>query len=273
MYVDMFQVRHSEAIIYRQWIGARKPPKKESLLALNQSSTYSGTVTSGSVKRMRKAISLLIQKSPVRKIFNPVVNKTHDFSIGFVTLTLADQGKDTALDVYKKCLAPWLKWARYKGMRDYVWKAELQKRGTLHYHIAINVFLHYQIIQDKWNYYQKKAGYLDDFAMRHKHFRPNSVDIHAVQKVGNVEAYITKYLIKGGGGKIKGKIWDCSKELKAAKYYTTELSYKNLDLMRMYCTKEIIGEHSTIFRLPPGKPGLILDRTQMKEYRSHLLNI
>jgi hypothetical protein len=225
------------------------------------------------VKRMRKAVSLLVQLSPKRRIFNPVINKSHDFSVGFVTLTVADQGKDDASQVYKKCLAPWLKWAKYRGVNHYVWKAELQKRGTIHYHIAVNVFLHYQLIRDKWNQCQKKAGYLNSYAKKHGHFRPNSTDVHAIHKINNVEAYLTKYIVKGVGGSIAGKVWDCSRSLKSAKYYSTELTPKNLDLMRTYCSKEIVGEYSTIYRLPPSQPQLILDSVQMVEYRNHLLNI
>lgn len=266
-------MRHSEAMIYRQWIGPRKPPKPEHLKKLLEAKAYTGQVTAAVVKRMRRAISLLVQLSPKRKIYNPVSGRHHDFTVGFTTLTVADQLKDSAADVYKKCMAPWLKWARYRGMKHYVWKAELQKRGTIHYHIATNVFMHYQLVRDKWNIYQKKAGYLGKYAAVNGHFRPNSTDVHAVRKVGNIEAYLTKYLVKGGGGEINGKVWDCSTGLKSSKYFSTELTWRNLDQLRTYSKKEIVGEHSTIFRVPPGKPTLILDPVQLSEYQSHLLAI
>ncbi len=273
MYIDILQIRHSEALVYQQWIGARMPPKQTQIDALLKAKAYSGTVTDAAAKRMRKAISLLIQKSPRRKIFNPVSNTHHQFSIGFVTLTLVDQGKDSIKEVYKKCLAPFLKWLRYTGVTDYVWKAELQVRGTVHYHIAVNKFIHYQILRDKWNLYQKKAGYLDKYAKKHKHFRPNSTDVHAIGKVDKIEAYLCKYLMKGGSGAVNGKVWDCSRNLKDAKYFSTELTYQNVDKLRTYCRKEINGEYSTIFTLPQGKPNLVLDRLQMSEYRKHLLAI
>lgn len=273
MYVDMMQMRHAEAMIYREWRGPRYPPKEKQLQALAAASTYSGQMTRAVVKRLRKAISLLIQKSPKRRIFNPVINRSHDFSIGFVTLTVADQGRDNEADVYSKCLEPWLKWARYRGMKDYVWKAELQERGTVHYHIAVNVFMHYQLIRDKWNLYQKKAGYLDKFAGENGHFRPNSTDVHAVHQVDNIEAYLCKYMVKDGIGEIAGKVWDCSKGLKKAKYFATELTPDNLDKVRMYCTAEITGEYSTVFRLPQGQAKLVFDKVQMREYRKHLLSI
>lgn len=273
MYLDTLQIRHSEALIYQQWNGTRHPPKERQLEALASSEKYSGQITKGNIKRMRKAISLLIQKSPVRRIFNTVSNRFHDFSIGFMTLTIADQRNDSASDVYKKCLAPFLKWLRYRGVKDYVWKAELQERGTLHYHIAINEFVHYQFIRDKWNIYQKKAGYLNNFAKQYGHFKPNSTDIHAIQKINNVEAYLTKYLIKEGGGKIDSKIWDCSTNLKKAKYFATELTWRNLEELRKYSTSEKIGEHCTVFRMPAGKAKIVLDSWQMNLYQNHILNI
>lgn len=273
MYVDVLQIRNAEALIFRQWMGPRYPPKPDRADKMLSVGSYSGELKPAAIKRLRKAISLLIQCSPPRVIFNPVINKSHKFSIGFITLTVADQGRADEADVYKMCLAPWLKWARYKGMTSYVWKAELQQRGAIHYHIATNTFMHYQLIRDKWNVYQKKAGFLDSYAKVNGHFRPNSTDVHSIHKVGNIEAYLTKYLVKDGGGKIAGKTWDCSRNLKQAKYFSTELTPSNLDNLRTYCTAEIIGEHSTIFRLPQGQARLILDSVQIREYRKHLAAI
>lgn len=272
MYIPQLQVRANECIVYDYWAGPRKPHGQKKLFEGQKA--YSGKVTKGSEKRLRKAISLLVQKSPKRRIWNPVIYKHHDFRIGFVTLTIADQGNDTAADVYKKALAPFLRNFRAKGMQDYVWKAELQERGTLHYHIAVNQFIHYQEIQDYWNKKQKAAGYLQKFGQVHGHFRPNSVDIHSIRKVSNIEGYLTKYMCKTDGDKgIVGKVWDASRNLKVNPYYTTELTPNNLHKLRAIARREVVTDNCAIFRLPPDSHKYILDPVQLGGYNSYILSL
>jgi len=207
-------------------------------------------------------------------IYNPVTEGRHRFRIGFVTLTVAEQGKDNAKDVYQNCLAPWLRWARRAGMADYVWKAELQQRGALHYHIATNQFLHWKDVRDTWNKYQRRSGYLGNFARKHGHYHANSTDVHAMRKVKNIERYLTKYMKKGiGDARIKGKTWDASTNLKKAKYFATEMTPSNLSKLRSICQAEKIGEFATIYRIPQDSAAAVLDKYQQQEYYSHIKNL
>lgn len=234
---------------------------------------YSGRVTNGAVKRMKRCISILVQKSPRRYIWNPVAGKSHHFRIAFVTLTVADQSKKTDADVYRECLAPWLRWARRIGMKDYVWRAELQKRGAIHYHLATNVFMPWQPVRDTWNKYQKRFGYLQRFGREHGHFRPNSTDVHSVAKVHDIEAYMGKYMAKDTDQVIHGKIWDASVNLKRARYFVTELTPDNLDKVRSLATKEVALDKCSIFRVPGGHASKVLDSVQLREYQNFLKSI
>jgi len=272
MYIPIMQVRNSEVIVYEHWTGPRKLHKQEN--PFSGSSTYSGRMTNGSVKRLQKAVTLLVQKSPRVSIYNPVAKCHHPFRLSFVTLTIADQGKDNAKDVYRKVMAKWLRWGRRAGMTDYIWKAELQQRRTLHYHIATNKFLHWRDIRDTWNTYQKKAGYLQQFAAKYGHFKPNSTDVHSIRKVRNIERYLTKYMMKGvGNSQIVGKTWDCSKNLKDASYFSTEMTPRNLHLIRSIAKKEIRTDHCTIFRIPQDAERAVLDGIQRQEFNIHLKSI
>ena len=271
MYIPIMQLRNSEILIYQEWTGPRTPPK--TLGFEGKREAYSGVVTKAAQKRMKKAISLLIQKSPTRKIYNPVTKGRHDFRIGFVTMTIADQRGDDTKEVYKKCLAPWLRWAKRSGMNDYVWKAELQERGAVHYHLATNVFLHYQDIQDTWNKYQRKAGYLTNYAKQYGSYKANSTDVHSVRKVRDIERYLTKYMMKEAGGTIDGKIWDCSTNLKNARYFATEMTPRNFELIRKMAVKEIDCDHCLIYRIKPDSGPYVLDSIQQVEYDIHLKSI
>lgn len=185
------------------------------------SKAYSGMVAPGTEKRIRKAIDIFLQLTPNRRIWNPVANVHHDFRLGFVTLTVSDTAKNlTAKEGYSELLAPWLRWAKGQGVKNYIWKAELQQRGQLHYHVTIDEFVHWEKIRNQWNRYQKKAGLLEGFAKRYRHFNPNSTDVHAVRNIKNFEAYLSKYLAKASQNQqaTKGKVWDCSQELKRPRF-------------------------------------------------------
>lgn len=119
------------------------------------------------------------------------------------------------------------------GINKYIWKYELQKRGNVHYHVLIDQFVAYDRITMAWNRLQKKHGLSDRYAERHGHFNPNSTDIHKVWQIQNIGAYLGKYLQKGndgakGANDTKGKVWDCSTDLKR-KRYTTVFVWENND--------------------------------------------
>ena len=115
-------------------------------------------------------------------------------------------------------MKPFLRKLRKNGDFSYMWKAELQKRGQLHYHLATNTFLPWTDIRNGWNNLQRSAGYLQKYGLKHKHYDANSTDVHGIYKVKNISAYLSKYLSKTGDSKLKGKVWDCSKDLKQKRF-------------------------------------------------------
>lgn len=272
LYVPMLQIKNSEVIVYKEWRGPRTYHNQDN--PFSDRAAYSGSVTDGSVKRLKKCISLLVQKSPRISIYNPVAKCHHPFRLSFITLTIADQKRDTAKDVYKNCMAKWLRWARRAGMTDYVWKAELQQRGALHYHLSTNMFMHWEEVRDVWNKYQRKAGYLDKYAKQNGHFKANSTDVHSIRKVKDIERYLSKYMQKGiGNSSINGKVWDASKNLKQSKLFSTEMTPKNLQLIRSIAKKKIESDHCTIFQIPQDSATAVLDNIQKAEYSQFLKSL
>lgn len=174
-----------------------------------------------------------------------------DFRLNLITTTISDRTIVTAPDAYEKCLKPFLRVLRKHGNFLYVWKAELQKRGQIHYHVLSNVFMPWQSIRDTWNNLQRKAGYLDGFYHRNKHLIANSTDVHSVQNVDNVAAYVMKYLSKDQKAVICGKTWDCSKVLKT-KRFSFSLNGSQSEVMQAYTRKKpenvVQLEHCTIIR-------------------------
>lgn len=289
MYIDFLQVRRQKTLLFSFWTGKRKASGGSAQIWQAKKFAYSGDVAPGSIKRLRRSVDILLQVSPERLIFNTAIKDWHPFTISFVTLTISDEVIRPHREVMKSCLEPMLRWLRGKGATSYIWKAELQARGQIHYHLTLNVFIHWQEIQNQWNKLQKKAGYLNTFARKEGHFRPNSTDVHAVHKLKDIEAYLCKYIVKSvvkesrkmaliakmfeAGlpfvpqpiGKIDGKVWDCSKNLKVP-YFSTEATPPNVIRMRAMGMEQ--GEFFAVTKHSPFGAVKILDRTQNAEWEN-----
>lgn len=271
--VPHLQIRRNCLVYYE--LPVSQPPRNAS--DLTKVKKYTGKMTTGSKKRIDSAVDILLQRSPERIIYNPITKKRHPFTINFVTLTISARRNIGIREGYEKMLAPWLRKMKRYGVKDYLWKAEYQERGQLHYHVTTNVFINWTIIRNEWNNLQRKNRYLDEYAKKHRHFDANSTDIHAVWKVNDIGAYLGKYLSKENEDnnplikKEKGKVWDCSKELKQKRFSVIMSHQQEIDVMRMIHDKQIKEtrlEHCTIFKLP--NPKIILSPSQLSSYNKWL---
>lgn len=268
------QIRHNSCVIYDLPTLPAVRRGNEHIIDLE---TYTGKVTAGSKKRIEKAVDLLLQKSPQRRIYNPVRDGYHDFRINFVTLTIADEVNRDDREVYEKCLKPFLRIARERwDVEDYIWKAELQNRGQVHYHVTTNQFIHLEELRREWNKLQKKAGYLQSYARKYKSFNPNSTDVHAVWKVKNLAGYLSKYLSKiEDKAALKGKVWDCSKSLKIKRFDTALHSgHEEIlhDALSMNFAKRINLDNCVIIEFPHHQnlAEAVLTESELTRYKTHL---
>lgn len=262
---------------------------KHTLNSLNQSSGrdmselvgYSGLVTKGVKKRIRKKMDLLLQISPIRKIYNPVINKVHAFQLAFITLTIQHQPDlPDHKTIMRNCFKPMLALLRNKmGVKDYVWKAELQVNGTIHYHLCTNRFIDYMQLRSNWNTLLKKAGLLDKYHSEHGHYDANSTDIRATHTATAASIYMSKYMAKNDNEerKIGGKVWDCSMNLKHSTQYTDELSsFADQQLAEGIAEgkiKEIKSDYVTIFKFHPSLIKSLLTESQSNRYNTHIADI
>lgn len=246
---QMLQLRTQSIVTYTKVIDKKKEQQKEALKAFNKqykkSSTkvsnfkntksYSGKTNVHNKRRIRKACNLLNQISKTKVIFNPITQKNFEFRLTFITLTIPDKVTDkTGKELYNVLLKPMLKHLQqvYK-MNSYIWKAEYQKRGVIHYHLTTNVFIPHDRLRMKWNKLIYNNGFMSNYIKRYKSKNPNSTDIHKVYNEENMEIYLEKYISKDDNNEnsINGKVWDCSDNLKAFNYFTTELNEQHINNM------------------------------------------
>lgn len=273
MKIPYIQVR-SDCLIYYT-VPATRPGRK---LKPISKKAYSGTMTTGAERRISKAIDILLQKAAPRVIYNSVTKKHHPFTVNFVTLTVSSPDNIGINDGYTKLLKPFLRKIRKFGKVSYIWKAEFQNRGQLHYHLTTNRFMPWQTIRNDWNNIQRKNRYLDSYALKHGHFDANSTDVHAVYKVQNLAAYLRKYMKKPvidpskqipGQAPIleTGKVWDCSRDLKIDRFNYIMDSRTDTRLRQGIASgkvKVVELDHCVIFKTD--NPSDILPVSEFKNY-------
>lgn len=189
--------------------------------------SYLGQVNKKSSSKIIRAINLLWDISTRQYFNNPTTNKKNYFKLNFITLTLSSaqaQVKDKI--IVKECFQWFLAKCRSKfGLKSYVWKAERQKNGNIHFHITTNCYIRHNHIREVWNNAQERIGFLDLFEKKWHHRNPNSTDVKVVKNKKDLAVYLAKYVSKVAqdGSKIGGKVWDCSLNLKRVKCSSLEL--------------------------------------------------
>jgi hypothetical protein len=310
--IPVMQIRDGYVMIYYEQLYSRRWANKfenRAQLIRVKKKAYSGDVTVGARKRMSKAITLMSQITKPEWILNPVNGRKYFHRFSFVTLTVADDVLLTAREGYDKLLQHFLQWLRRtKKVELYVWKAEFQTRGQLHYHLVFPNFIHYKEIRDKWNELQKNAGILDKYAMKYGHFNPNSTDIHETKGVNNMKQYIMKEMGKSANAnKLKasqvveakinagelpeekrleavealtgelvldGKVWDCSACLGAGKYFSVAMTERHERFIKEQCvTKQARMKNDDFYSMvffKGGSPPGLLNEFEQYDFDRHL---
>lgn len=191
---------------------------------------HNGTLSPYSARKMRRAIEWLLVIARRRKQWCRSAKTWVNFRICFVTLTLPAPQRHTDQVIKSRCLNPLLiELRKHHGMRNYVWRAEKQANGNIHFHLLTDTFIEADILRRRWNRIVNTLGYVDDYThamqsrvhnfsdyynlyiaqgsyaqLMRRYNRgtatawsdPNTTDIHSVRKIKNLIAYLLKYMSK-----------------------------------------------------------------------------
>jgi len=160
-----------------------------------------GLISLKAQKRINNAIDWMLAQSNPKRYFSKKHNKHFKFRVNFITLTLSAPQIHPDNEIKQRLLNNFLTQLRQKWkVRNYVWRAESQANGNIHFHIVCDKYIPWWQLRHTWNKIQNNLGYLDRFAEVHGHHDPNSTDVHKVKKVRNLGAYIAKEISKNSKG-------------------------------------------------------------------------
>jgi hypothetical protein len=256
------QVKPYGLLVYErtEWLQTPRKKDKNLITSTNRSKQnnadgtikgYTGKLSAYSKKRLKKAIQLIVASSLPKEAPLFKTKGTYKFKVNFITLTLpSPQGNISDKEIKTRCLDPFIKRLKRKNnLKSYVWRAERQGNGNLHFHFITDCWIHYEKLRNDWNDCLRPLGFIDKFKEKNGHNNPNSTDIHSITRIKNLSQYFSKYmakdeitqeaamnipyrshkykLLKKSSKKIylkackkeadcliEGKVWDCSKNLK-----------------------------------------------------------
>lgn len=98
------------------------------------------------------------------------------------------------------------------GLADYIWVAEYQKNGTLHFHMLTNTYMRIQRVNKAMALCLFRNGMLGNVTID----KYNGVDVKKVHgNVNNLNSYLTKYISKSETHEYKRAPWHCSRSVSA----------------------------------------------------------
>lgn len=239
--------------------------------------------------RLKTALNWLVSCSARRTVMIDRQHKVVNFQVSFITLTLPTKQMHSHSEIKSRCLNLFLQNLRKKyGVHNYVWKAELQKNGNIHFHLSIDKPIHYMAIRRHWNMAISKLGYIQEYAKTFigmsfseycywqgqkgiydikklkKSYKsgvntnwsnPNTTDVKSVKNVNNWASYMAKYMAKPCADKNKsGIIADSLEELTGRVWYCS-VSISKLGALKMVWTFELqkiiqkFAKHQSVFKL------------------------
>lgn len=195
-----------------------------------------------------RALNYISEEKKVRDYKGEMISHT----TSFVTLTLPSEQIHSDQEITKLILGKFLDRCRKLGiLQNYVWKAEKQKNGNIHYHILTDSYINKTLIYRLWLLSLERLGYVTRYREKfvgmdlqeyskqkfnenvkelviNKRFwkgkknnwsSPPCFDNVNVSGSTGLENYMSKYISKDNGDyslNVKGRVWGCSENLNKA---------------------------------------------------------
>lgn len=287
-YVHYLRINPTYSVLYKRNLKTSSYSKENSYSSITTKSikqleneknlkenSQNGVMSEKAAKKLKNAINWLVLSATHKTVKNNTTGKNYKFKVNFITLTLPfEQENITDNTIKKELLNPFFMFLKNRyDFKTYVWKAESQKNGNIHFHIASDCFIPHNELRYFWNRLIAKKGYMSEYSSKfssmsledyqeysysqgitdkeviRKRFlygkstnweNPNSTDVHAVEKVDNIAAYLASYMSKKEDGKrpIQGRLWGCSQNISdenklVVEIYQGEVSKVLLDMEKV----------------------------------------
>jgi len=230
-YIERIKISPSNLIVYNQFIGIKKNFDRSIQDKNLELSKEKKDLSSKAQRRLMAAMDWLLLITRKKYAMNLKKGKLFEYKLALLTLTLPSLQMHDDNYIKKYLLNEFLTRLRKDyGMQNYIWKAEKQQNGNIHFHIVVDKYMYFKDVNRIWNLICDNHGYIEKYreAQQNQHregFTPrpelydywsyesqrkaykkgietnwcnpsSTSDIHSLRKVHNAKAYLSKYLTK-----------------------------------------------------------------------------
>jgi hypothetical protein len=221
---------------------------------------HKGKISHKSNKKIKTAIDYLLLLTKNKKITHKYKGTDYQFKLSFITLTLSSVQVHSDNIIKKELLHQFLLEIQTKfKVKNYIWRAETQANGNIHFHIIADKFIPHSDIRNIWNRIQQKLGYVTRYRdnmknvsyQQYKEMRlrfktvkeetikkayregkikdwnnPNSTDVHMIKLINDLARYMAKYQTKNEENRrpVTGRLWGCNELLSECQGVTVDLN-------------------------------------------------
>lgn len=187
-----------------------------------------GNVSRKASTKIKNSVNWMLYVTDKKKVFSIKENKEFYFYLNFITLTLPSKQRHSDDFIKREMLVPFIQWlTKTQGAYMWLWKAEAQCNGNIHFHITTHVFVHWKSIRAKWNYICAKHGYVKMFQDGSNDKGDAATQVKAAKNPNQVGGYLSKYIgkddrYKVAPRKMKKRKWKLlRKKLKSSNVFVT----------------------------------------------------
>jgi hypothetical protein len=152
-----------------------------------------------------------------------ISKKKNNHLFTFVTLTYPSEQMHDDNFLKREHLNHFIITSKRKwNIENYLWRAEVQANGNLHFHLLYDRFINHVEIKNTWNEIIEGQGYVTRYQKKNGNKIPNSTDIHGLKNIENISSYIAKYMSKNEDKEQKrrgvdGNLHGCSDKIRDIK--------------------------------------------------------
>lgn len=254
IYVPYIKLAHNSLVTYS--LPTTRPRRTTAQEETSKNLTrgkFNGEISEKSRRELSKrAQNWLLSIQEAKKAGINTVGKDRNYTT-FVTLTLASKQVHTDNEIKRKLLNTFIIYVKREfKVREYIWRAEAQKNGNIHFHLFLDKYIHYSRLRHLWNGIQETLGYITAFEETHHHRNANSTDIERIKSVKGASIYVAKYISKASTyRKIEGRLWGCSDGLKSVMDFVDVADSRHWKVIAQVKlepkVKVITGEHYSVY--------------------------
>ena len=235
--------------------GCKRAPQERNMSGLLRQQKKKNEITKNSKKNIEKKLTAWLNAIRIHNQYISTETKFHQRKPVFITLTLSDKTTLSHSEIQKQMLQNFIKQMRYNyNIQELFWKAELQKNGNLHYHLATDHYIPYKKIQDSWNAIQDKQGLLEHQLKVYGNKSPHSSHVRQIDDMEKAIDYVMKYVSKKQiKGEIKSRLYRFSKNFSDIKPFNFCQTIEQIpglnDYLRRNEAKKFTGDFFTVIDL------------------------